>query len=97
VGADTTPGKALILFSPLATVIIEWGAVQLSAAVTRWEERRPFRQLRRTLKKAIKDQTTSDADREVYRRQLADLRDREIQGYLAAVAATAKTPPGGGL
>ena len=87
IGPETALGKVLILASPLTSVFVDYAVVQGSASVRRWDEQRPIRQARRTLKKAINDRDTPEERRAVYREQLADLHDVAIGEELARLAA----------
>lgn len=90
VGPETTLGKLLILASPLTTLLADYAVVQGREALARWEERRPFRRARKTLKRGIKDPDTPEARKAIYREQLADLRDVEINQHLAAIVVAAE-------
>lgn len=84
-GPETLLGKALILASPFTTVLVDYALSQARASLDRWESARPLRRARRTLQKGIKDPHIPDERRQVYRAQLADLRDAEVAQQLAGV------------
>ncbi len=86
IGPETLLGKLLILASPFTTVLVDYAVIQGQAALERWENDRPIRRARRTLKRAIKDQHMPEQRRALYREQLADLQDAEVAQQLAGVA-----------
>ena len=84
IGPDTAIGMALILASPLTTVVIEYATVQTRATLNQWDKRRPIRRYRRTLKKAIRARGTAPEDKALYKQKLTMLRDVEIEAQLEA-------------
>jgi hypothetical protein len=84
IGPDTPVGIALILASPLTTVVIEYATVQTRATLDRWEKRRPIRAFRRTLKKAMKASDATPEEKTFYKAKLALLRNEEIEAQLEA-------------
>lgn len=84
IGPDTPAGTALILASPLMTVVIQYATVQTRASLERWEKRRPVRAFRRTLKKAMKASDATPEEKVFYKEKLDLLRNEEIEAQLEA-------------
>lgn len=88
IGPETLLGKVLILASPLTSVFVDYAVIQGSASMRQWDQQRPIRQARRTLRRAIKDPHAPEERKALYRQQLADLHDVAIAEQLARLAAT---------
>jgi hypothetical protein len=86
VGPETLLGKILILASPITSVLIDYAVIQGRASMRQWEQQRPIRQARKTLKRAIEDPHTPEERKAIYRQQLADLHDVAIAQQLARLA-----------
>ena len=91
IGPETTLGKVLILASPVTSVLVDYTVIQGRQWLARWEQQRPIRIARRTLKTAIKDPDTPENRKALYREKLADLHDHAIAQQLQQLTARSVT------
>ena len=82
--------RELVVETP-TSVLVDYTVIQGRQWLARWEQQRPIRIARRTLKTAIKDPDTPENRKALYREKLADLHDHAIAQQLQQLTARSVT------